>query len=438
MSRQIPIRHLYKMEDIKFKNRQEAGIILGRSLQDIVASRPVILALPRGGVPVAQKVAEALDAPLDILMVRKVGAPRNSEFAIGAVAEGGVQLLDQNMIEQMGVSQKDVEDALKLADGEIKMRSQSLRKDLPPIDFTGRDVIIVDDGLATGSTAQAAIEAARIRGARLVWIAVPVSSHQAAERLSHVADQVVTLHAPLDFRAVGLWYDDFAQVSTSEAKEILSKSREGLLIMSTIKLDVDVGVLEGDLTIPPNASGIVIFAHGSGSSRRSPRNQLVARHLQKAGLATLLLDLLTESEEQDRHNVFDIDLLSARLTRAIEWSVYDERTHSLPIGLFGASTGAAAALMAASSSNNVKAIVSRGGRPDLAGGHLDDPLPPTLLIIGSQDDQVLVLNQQARNKMTGISEIALVPGATHLFEELGALDQVCILAEDWFSKWLRP
>lgn len=195
----------------------------------------------------------------------------------------------------------------------------------------------------------------------------------------------------------------------------------------------------GHLTVPQQPRGIVVFAHGSGSSRHSPRNQYVAGVLQSAGLATLLFDLLTGAEEQDRSNVFDIALLARRLVDVTVWLRSVEDTAGLPVGYFGASTGAGAALRAAADPGvDVFAVVSRGGRPDLAGAWLAHVRSPTLLIVGGRDEQVLELNRQAAEAIAAECRIAVVPGATHLFEEPGTLEQVAQLARQWFCDHLTP
>ena len=200
--------------------------------------------------------------------------------------------------------------------------------------------------------------------------------------------------------------------------------------------------LEGDLLIPANPRGIVLFAHGSGSSRLSPRNRHVARVLQQAGLATLLLDLLTDREERidDRSGElrFDIEFLAGRLLAAADWVAQQAEIASLPLGLFGASTGAAAALMAAAEHpRQVRAVVSRGGRPDLARQALLRVEAPTLLIVGGEDRVVIDLNEEAAGHLQAEHRIEIIPGATHLFEEAGALDRVAQLARDWFVQYLR-
>lgn len=196
--------------------------------------------------------------------------------------------------------------------------------------------------------------------------------------------------------------------------------------------------LEAQLSLPAGARGLVLFAHGSGSSRFSPRNRMVAQALQVRGFATLLLDLLTAEEGADRGNVFDVSLLGERVAQAIRWARGDTRTGELSIGLFGASTGAAAALVAASTPDlDVSAVVSRGGRPDMAGERLAFVRCPTLLIVGSLDHGVIELNRSALGKLACRKRLEIVAGATHLFEEPGTLGRVVTLAGDWFETYLR-
>jgi putative phosphoribosyl transferase len=209
-----------------------------------------------------------------------------------------------------------------------------------------------------------------------------------------------------------------------------------------VTLAVGGEAIAADLVLPANVGGIVVFAHGSGSSRKSARNKLVARALVDGGLATLLLDLLTATEERvdmaTGEHRFDVSLLAERLTLATRWLAEEPRTASLPLGYFGASTGAAAALVAAAEHGaRVRAVVSRGGRPDLAGEVLARVAAPTLLIVGERDPIVLDLNRQALDELSCEKELVVVPGATHLFEEPGALERVAELAGRWFRRWLR-
>ena len=207
--------------------------------------------------------------------------------------------------------------------------------------------------------------------------------------------------------------------------------------MSEVQIHAGRAVLSGNLHIPEGAAALVLFAHGSGSSRHSPRNQSVARTLNDAGLATLLFDLLTQEEEaidmQTREHRFNIGLLAERLVHATRWAKQQDETRDLQIGYFGSSTGGGAALVAAADSpQDVAAVVSRGGRPDLAGEALPRVQAPTLLIVGGNDDVVIELNEQARDQMRCEVKLEIVPGATHLFEEPGALEKVAKLASDWF------
>jgi putative phosphoribosyl transferase len=218
---------------------------------------------------------------------------------------------------------------------------------------------------------------------------------------------------------------------------------EHLSAETSVRVPAGEVSLAGDLAVPTGAKGVVLFAHGSGSGRHSPRNRQVAAALGRAGLATLLLDLLTEEEEAvDRDSAqlrFDIDLLAGRLVAAMDWLAEDGRTSALPIGLFGASTGAAAALVAAAERPlQVAAVVSRGGRPDLAGPSLGVVRAPTLLVVGGRDRVVLELNRSAAEQLGAEHRLEIVPDATHLFEEPGALERVASLAADWFRRWLAP
>jgi putative phosphoribosyl transferase len=298
---------------------------------------------------------------------------------------------------------------------------------------------VVDDGLATGGTARAALRAVRARQPRRVVLAVPVGAPRAVAALRGQADDIVCILQPERLRAVGAWYEDFTAIPDDEVVALLDGDDPDPASPPCRPREVRVPVacVTGDLALPEPCAGLVIFAHGSGSSRHSPRNRRVAAALNERGLATLLLDLLTEEEEVDRTNVFDIDLLSRRLVAATRWSLDQRELRDQPIGYFGASTGAAAALTAAADlGGHVAAVVSRGGRPDLAAPRLAEVLAPVLLIVGGNDDLVLELNREAQAMLLAPSEVAVVPGATHLFEEPGALDEVARLAGTWFGRHL--
>ncbi|MFE6050618.1 phosphoribosyltransferase family protein [Kitasatospora sp. NPDC056446] len=479
----------------RFADRTDAGRRLAARLGRPAAPGTVVVALPRGGVPVAAEVATALGAPLDICVIRKLGVPYQPELGMGAIGEDGVRVLNEQIIRLSAVTEGQLAAVERRERTELERRARRYRGDRPPVDVRGRTVVVVDDGIATGSTARAACRIVRERGAARVVLAVPVAPPDWTERLHEVADELVCVETPSPFFAIGEFYTDFSQTEDQEVLRLLAEARRreeaqaperdlppgptpGLPPERPPDRDRDrapapsagvdrelvlpaAGVrLPGRLTVPPGARGIVVFAHGSGSSRHSPRNRHVAEHLNRAGLATLLFDLLTEAEEADRRNVFDVRLLGSRLTAVAALvtgaAATVSETAGLPLGLFGASTGAAAALRTAADLGpadrpepaaapepadgpgpTVRAVVSRGGRPDLAGADvLARVSAPTLLVVGSLDAAVLDLNRRAGRLLRCESELAVVPRATHLFEEPGTLDRAAELARDWFLRHL--
>ncbi|MFG2230801.1 phosphoribosyltransferase family protein [Streptomyces sp. NPDC048723] len=424
-----------------FTHRAEAGEKLAEALRHLTGEDPVVLGLPRGGVPVAYRVARALGAPLDVIVVRKLGVPHHRELGFGAIGEGGVRVISEDIVRGSRLGPQDIEAVEHAEEAELTRQATKFRGDRPRVPLDGRTVIVVDDGIATGATAAAACEVVRAQGAARVVLAVPVAPPDAVARLGSAADEVVCLATPHAFRAVGEWYQDFSQTPDEEVVFLLARAAADPVTRPPVQaaeVEVDAGglVLAGDLALPEGAGAVVVFAHGSGSSRHSPRNRSVAADLNRAGLATLLLDLLTPDEEADRANVFDIETLAGRLADATAWL---RRRESLPTGWFGASTGAAAALWAAGETGaEIGAVVSRGGRPDLAGARLAAVRAPTLLIVGGRDSTVLDLNRRAQRELRCENRLEIVPGATHLFEEPGALEEVAGLARDWFTRHLVP
>lgn len=435
-----------------FLNREDAGQRLAEALLPLRGEDVVVLGLPRGGVPVAYQVAVALDAPLDVIAVRKLGVPFQPELGLGAIGEDGVRIINNRIVRLAGVTDTELAEVEGQERAELERRARRFREGRERIPITGRTAIVVDDGIATGSTARAACQVARAQGATRVILAVPVASPSSIVELHSVADEVVCVEMPRDFYAIGQFYIDFAQTPDEEAIACLAQAASrgaptaagaSATAPPDPPRDEDVEVhagaarLGGHLTIPKDARGIVVFAHGSGSSRHSPRNRFVASVLHGAGLGTLLFDLLTPEEEHDRANVFDIGLLARRLVEVTAWLRHQPDASGARIGYFGASTGAAAALRAAAEPGaEVAAVVSRGGRPDLAGPCLATVRAPTLLIVGGWDDVVLDLNRAAQAQLRCKSDLAVVPGATHLFEEPGTLQVVATLARDWFLRHL--
>ncbi|MEU0336141.1 phosphoribosyltransferase family protein [Streptomyces sp. NPDC006193] len=426
-----------------FADRTEAGRRLGARLRHLGGRDVVVLGLPRGGVPVAAEVADALDAPLDVCLVRKLGVPGRPELGMGAIGEDGVRVVSQEVLHHTGVGRAALDRVEAHERAELDRRAARYRREHAPVPVAGRTAVVVDDGVATGSTARAACRIARARGAARIVLAVPVAPRDVARRLGGDADELVCLATPAGFYAVGQFYGDFTQVEDEEVTACLRRAAARRHRAGGPDREVEPvagGVrLRGRLTLPEGAAGVVAFAHGSGSSRHSPRNRYVAGGLNRAGLGTLLFDLLTEDEEHDRAKVFDIALLAGRLAGATAWLRGQPGVAGLAVGYFGASTGAAAALWAAAEPPaRPAAVVSRGGRPDLAGPRLPAVTAPTLLVVGGADPLALDLNREAQSRLRCENRLEIVPGATHLFEEPGALQRVTELARDWFTDHMAP
>jgi putative phosphoribosyl transferase len=439
-----------------FADRRDAGRQLAERLTPLAAERPIVIALPRGGVPVAYEVARRLGAPLDVLAVRKLGAPGNPEFAVGAIAEDGTSVLNPYTARRAGMTADLLEATVKRELEELARRVARYRDGRRRANVEGRTVIVVDDGLATGLTGLAAVRSLRARGAGRIVVAVPVGSAESVATLGREANKVVCHTIPGELFGVGRFYEDFSPVPDAEVIALLAAAaREHLptpgqmppptphadhappALTRELLLDLGGVVLAGDLTVPQRPVGLVIFAHGSGSSRLSPRNREVAATLHDARLATLLFDLLTDEEGRHRDRVFDIPLLARRLEGVTRWAIAEPDTRGLPIGYFGASTGAAAAVRAAAAAGEVvQAVVSRGGRPDLAADRLPLVSAPTLLVVGSRDPEVLELNRRAAAMLRCEHRLTVIEGASHLFAEPGTLEEVARLAAEWFEAHL--
>jgi putative phosphoribosyl transferase len=432
----------------QFTDRRAAGEELAAHLEHLRGEHPVVVGLPRGGVPVAFEVARALEAPLDVIVVRKLGVPYQPELGMGAIGESGVRVVNDDVVQLAQVRRHEIDAVEARERVELERRALRFRAGRPMLPLAGRTVIVVDDGLATGGTARAAVAVARAHGAGRVVLAVPVAPAPSLPMLQAEADEVVVLEAPHNLSAVGQSYVDFRQTTDEEVVDLLHRaasdhvaadrvaSRPGVDHVGEVEIETRGVVLRGDLVVPASARGVVLFAHGSGSSRHSVRNRRVAHTLQTAGFATLLLDLLAPQEALDRALVFDIELLADRLLAATDWVEAHPRCEGLGLGYFGASTGAAAALLAASRHPRVRAVVSRGGRPDLVIDQLGEVGAPTLLIVGGADTEVLRLNRRAAAAMSCEQRLEIVPGAGHLFEGAGELEEVAELARLWFLRHL--
>lgn len=446
-----------------FHDRRDAGRRLADLLTHYARQEPIVIALPRGGVPVAFEIAEALGAPLEVIVVRKLGTPGRAELAMGAIGPGGVRVLNHDIIRALDIPDDAIDQVEEEERQELKSREQRFHGGRPFPDITDRTVILVDNGIATGSTVKAAIEVLHKLGVGRLVLAAAVLPRTTANELEQMVDDLIYLQSPQEFIAVGQWYEDFSQTTSDEVVDLLQRARAPEVPRPTattpratgnrhpsanpghIHEDVAIGIrnaiLQGILDVPHDATGIVLFAHGSGSSRLSSRNQAVARALLERGLGTLLFDLLTEREEARERTTgelrFNIPLLADRLQQTAKWVRQQDTTRDLPIGYFGASTGGGAAIMAdANQPGLASAVVSRGGRPDLAGAALPRARAPTLLIVGGDDTPVIRMNREAMNQMRNEVRLEIVPHATHLFEEPGTLDQVSRLAGDWFLQHL--
>lgn len=453
-----------------FQDREDAGRQLAKTLGAFANRKDVVvLGIPRGGVVVAAEVAAALGARLDIFVSRKLGVPGHEELAFGAIATGGTRVLDEETIRALKISRTEIEQITTRARKELSRREQVYRGGRPAPTIGGTTILLVDDGIATGSSILAAIESLRQLNPARIVVAVPVAPASTCSRLKPLVEDLVCVYAPDEFYAIGEFYEDFSQVTDDEVSRILRAADERLQAVASVDpppglstapvaasapsprndakrnvlLDVNGAELEGSLVIPDHAAGLVIFAHGSGSSRHSPRNRYVAQMLNSRGFATLLFDLLTDTEElEDRYTGklrFDIPFLADRLVGVTKRMATSTETQGFRIGYFGASTGAAAALVAAAKlPDSIAAVVSRGGRPDLAADDLDSVRAATLLIVGGEDEPVLGMNRSALRRLhSPQKQMAIVPGATHLFEEPGALEQVARLAADWFGQHLK-
>ena len=421
-----------------FDDREHAAELLAEALLAYRGTHPLVLAIPRGGVPLGRVLADRLDGDLDVVLVHKLGAPGQEEFAVGAVGEDGQMLVAEHAARAGADAAYLREEAARQLEA-IARRRELYSPCGEAIDPAGRVVIVVDDGLATGATMRAALAAVRALGPQKLVCAVPVASSRSLAELRPLCDDVVCPASPREFAAVSQYYREFPAVTDDEVLRLLTRQPAPAGAMQSVRIPADGVRLEGDLHVPEQAKGLVVFAHGSGSSRFSPRNRQVAEALAEHGLATLLFDLLGAEEDIAHAARFDIERLAGRLEATVAWAMRLPSLARLPLGLFGASTGAAAALaVAARLPRAVKAVVSRGGRPDLAGHTaLGEVVAPTLLIVGAADTDVVALNKSALASMTHTVELVLVPGATHLFDEPGALEHVAELAGAWFRRWLR-
>lgn len=424
-----------------FVDRADAGRHLAQRLRYLRGTGVVVLGVAGGGVPVAAEVAADLGAPLDVVVAAKLGVPFQPEYGFGAVGEDGVRVIDTQVVRQARLGGAEIAAVEAAARARLNRGVSQYRRNRPPLPLAGRTAVVVDDGLATGSTARAACAVARARGASRVVLAVPAGSAQAVAALRGDVDEAVCLHAPPRFAAVGEWYADFCELTDHDVTVLLDQAASRTTALDAgpepaeIAVDLGGARLRGTLAIPDRAAGLVIFAHASASSRHSPRHQSAAAVLNRAGLGTLLADLLTTDEQLSRAYVGNVVMLGVRLAGMTGWLHSQPGTAAIPVGYFGVGPGAAAALWAAARPQlPVTAVVSQDGRPDLVGHRLALVQAPTLLIVGGADEALLRLNEQAQAQLGCENRMEIVRGASE-FEEPGALDErVTDLASAWFTR----
>ncbi|MFE9311549.1 phosphoribosyltransferase [Streptomyces sp. NPDC006706] len=431
---------------MRYENRADAGRRLARCLEFLRDEDAVVLGVPRGGVPVAFEVARHLGAPLDLAVVRKLPVPWQPELGFGALGEHGVRVIDRAVLAESGLDPAERETVERAERAELERRLSHLRESHPPLPVAGRTALVVDDSLSTGAAAEAACRVARTRGAARVVLAVPVGPEAALPHLRTVADRVVCLQPLRHLGSVGAWYADFGQVTDAEVATLLAEAQRATATAAgplpafpsespspDREVEVPTGPvrLSARLALPPTPPVAVAYALGSG--RSCPAHQRVAAALRRAGLGTLLIDLLTEDEERTPHNVFDIVLLARRLRAATDWL---RRETGLPVSHCGAGTGAGAVLEAAAE-DDIRAVVCLGGRPDLAPpAALARVRAPCLFVVGARDTRLLGLNRLAADWMRCDHRVVPVPGATDLFTEPGTVEAVADLARDWFTTHL--
>jgi putative phosphoribosyl transferase len=449
-----------------FTDRTDAGRRLASQLRHLHDADAVVLALPRGGVPVGYEVARALGAPLDVIVVRKLGVPFQPELAMGAIGEGSgragppggviARAINQEVVRLTGVNDRELA-AVELSErAELRRRIIRYRGGRPRVPVAGRTAVVVDDGIATGATARAACQVARAQGAARVVLAIPVAPASAVAVLAEIADEVICVETPGWFGSVGQWYADFGQTPDEQVVALLDRADAGAA-PAPVGADTDdppgcsnehgaaevvvpagAVALAGRLTVPEMFTGLVVLAHGGAQGRYSPRGQYLAELLHHAGLGTLLVDLLTADEAIDRVSVFDVRLLGERLIQVVDWLCGQPEGKQTPIGLFGEGTGAAAALWAAADVDaEVAAVVCVSGRPDLAGDRITAVQAPTLLLVGGRDHTTFDLNRAAHVRLRCPKRLTVMPGAGHLFEEPGLLEAAVQLAREWFGQHLR-
>jgi putative phosphoribosyl transferase len=431
-----------------FVDRSDAGRRLAGMLEFLRGRDVVILALPRGGVPVAYEVAVALDAPLDVLVVRKLGLPQNPEVAMGAIGEGGTRVLDQDIVQLARVSPDELDQVERMERDELGSRVLRFREGRRRLDLQGRTVLIIDDGLATGSTAKVACIVARQLGATRIIVAAPVASPEAAKRILNDADLFVCLETPSPFRAVGAHYIDFGQTDDSEVVLLLDAAArlagraKHLVSRPDTDADIDLAVdsvgLRGELHLPEVVENLVVIARGAAGDASDSSGRFAAAVMNEVGIGTVLVDLVTPMERAVGM-VPDNFILARRLVLVTEKLQRRPEFKGVPLGYFDAGAGASVLLgAAANEGGSVSAVVTFAPRLDDAGAWVSEVQAPTLMLYGRLDEELLERNRKSANRMRCPHLQVMVETDVGAADSPAAAVAMCVAehARDWFVRYL--
>lgn len=444
-----------------FTDRTDAGRRLAQALAPFEDKNPLVVALPRGGVPVGYEVARSLGAPLDVLVTRRLLAPGDENVNIGAIGPGGVRYLDTAKIRDLGITDGQLEDLAADASAEVEARSRRFRGTSRPLSVRGRIVILVDDGIMDDASARLAARILRSLGPKRLILATPVAPPRTLEVLRDEVDGLVFLVSPEDVGSLDTWYREYPEISDGDVETYLHEAHKDLeriaekgrrppevrvepppaMAQRAVKIEVGDKTLNGLLAIPEDAKGVVLFGHSSGSNRYTPRNQQLAEQLREAGLATLLVDLLTpeEAAEDVRTQRYrsDIGTLARRVIGAIDWLAEQANTKVLPVAAYGTGTSAALGVVAARQRpERVQALIGRSGRMDLVQSALDEIEVPMLLIVGEEDTETLEINREALQALAGPAELMLVPETGPIFEAPEVIEMMAEGIAGWCHQHL--
>jgi putative phosphoribosyl transferase len=418
---------------IMFQDRTDAGRQLGERLQEQILSEPIVVGLARGGTPVAVEVAEALTAEIDTLIVRRVAHPEHPDVGIGVVAEGDVVLFDPQLVAWLQLEEAALDGLVAAERRHLQRQARALRGGRDPVAVAGRDVVLVDDGVSSGLTAKAAVESLRRRGAERIMLALPVGSPVVLAELEGLVDHLVCLEQPEKVEALADFYQDFTEVDDRLAGRLLQEAVRRLVTVREVDVPIAERTVIGALVGPSRPDGVVVVVPGVGSAARSPRNLVLARQLAAKGLATLLVDLVDAGEAAEGATPSGLETQAERVAELCRWLRTESPWAQLPVGLLSSCSGTAVALLAVARHRaEVAAVVSRDGRPDLAGEALAAVTVPTLFVVAGRDERGERLNLAARYRLHGVAEVAVVAGASMLFEEPGTLAEVGRRAGAWF------